>query len=145
MNQRMERDEYFMSIAKLTALRATCLRKKVGAVAIKDNRIVMSGYNGSPSGAKHCSEIGCLLYENHCIRCVHAEANIIYQCAKEGISLKGAKIYCTVEPCYICLMAMISAGITEVLFEEERIDSRTNPELYHLIKFTRLKNGNGII
>jgi len=131
---RISRHDYFMKLAKITSERGTCPRKQVGAVAVKNNRIIMSGYNGSISGDKHCEDIGCLIHDNHCIRTVHAEQNIICKCAEDGISLKNAIIYCTLEPCYLCLMSMASAGISRVIFDEPKIDSRSGRNLYRLIK-----------
>lgn len=140
METRMSRDEYFMKIAELTSLRSTCLRKKVGAIAVKQKRIIMSGYNGSVSGSKHCLDVGCLMFENHCIRTIHAELNIITQSAKAGVNLADATIYCTVEPCYNCLNAMISCGIKTVKYKEKRYDERflLNQELYTLIEVEQI-------
>lgn len=140
---RMSRLEYFMAIAKITSMRGTCPRAKVGAVAVKDNRIIMSAYNGSVSGGKHCTDVGCLIVNNHCIRTVHAEMNIITECAKAGISLKEATIYCTLEPCQNCLKSLISAGVSTIIFNEEKFDDKVNEELYHLVNLRQICSYNG--
>ena len=118
---RTSRDRYYMAIAKLTATRSTCDRANVGAVAVKDKRIIMSGYNGSPSGTPHCYDAfdGHILENGHCVRTVHAEQNIITQCAKTGIALEGATIYVTHFPCEICCKLLLSAGIKEVIYAKE--------------------------
>ena len=131
---RLDRTTYFMQIAKLTAQRGTCPRKMVGAVAVKDNRIIMSGYNGSISGGAHCEDVGCIIHDNHCIRVIHSEMNIICECAKAGISLNNATIYCTLEPCYNCLIALIAAGVSTIIYQDSYKDIRTNLELYNFIK-----------
>ena len=100
---------YFMGIADLVAQRSTCLRRKVGAVAVKDKRIVSTGYNGAPSGIRHCAEVGCLRQElgipsgqrHEICRAVHAEQNVIVEAARFGIPLAGAELYCTTLPCLI--------------------------------------------
>ena len=86
-------DTYFIRIAKEVSSRATCLRAQVGAVVVKDNRILSTGYNGASAGEHHCSDEGCLMYEGHCIRCIHAEENAIMNAARFGIPLDGATLY----------------------------------------------------
>lgn len=115
-------DEYFTEMAKLVAKRSTCLRRKVGAVLVKDKRILATGYNGAPSGLAHCIDIGCLREklnipsgERHELcRALHAEQNAILQAAQYGISVKGATLYNTNQPCAICAKMIINAGIKEV-------------------------------
>jgi len=120
-------DEYFMEIAKIVKSRADCLRRQVGAVIVKDFRIVSTGYNGTPHGIKNCSEGGCarcLLRhqgklksgekEESCI-CLHAEQNAIIQAAYLGVSTKGATMYITSNPCSTCAKMMINAGIVRVI------------------------------
>ena len=116
--------EYFMQITFLVSQRSTCLRRKVGAMAVKDRHILATGYNGSPSGIPHCLETGCLREqmgipsgERHEI-CVglHAEQNVIIQAAVHGISLSGAEIYCTHQPCLICTKMLINCGVQAVYF-----------------------------
>ena len=122
--------EYFMSIAELVAGRATCIRRKVGAILVKDKRILCSGYNGAPSGIAHCSETGCLREklnvpsgERHELcRGVHAEQNAIVQAAYHGISVKNSVLYCTNQPCSICAKMIINAGIRKVYFRNEYSD-----------------------
>lgn len=124
MEKRMNWDEYFMRIALLTANRATCIRRKVGAVIVKDNRIIATGYNGAPKGIRHCTDI------NECLReklnipsgknaelCIasHAENNAIIQCALSGTSPNGATIYVTTSPCSMCLKTLINAGIKRIV------------------------------
>jgi len=116
-------DEYFIDIAKLVSKRSTCLRRKVGAVIVKNRRILATGYNGTPSGIRHCEEVGCLREklkipsgERHelCIG-LHAEQNALLQASLYGISLEGSSLYCTNQPCLICAKMLINAGIREVV------------------------------
>lgn len=118
--------EYFMAITKMVAKRATCLRREVGAILVKDKRILATGYNGAPAGLKHCAEVGCLR-ENASIpsgtrhelcRGLHAEQNVIIQAAYHGIPINGAAIYCTNKPCVICSKMIINAGIKKIYYEE---------------------------
>ena len=117
-------DEYFMSIAAVVSTRSTCLRRKVGAVIVKDRQIVSTGYNGAPKGTPHCSESGCVREkmgipagERHEIcRGSHAEVNAIAQAAAIGSSTAGAVIYSTHEPCSFCTKAIINAGIRRIVF-----------------------------
>jgi dCMP deaminase len=119
-------DEYFMMIAKLAAVRSTCLAFPVGAVIVKDRQILATGYNGSPPGSPHCTMQG-FCYEglskctdnNLPSRSIHAEANAIAQAAKHGIRTNGATIYVTLEPCLACLKLIISAGIKEIFYETQ--------------------------
>jgi len=115
-----------MSIAEMVSTRSTCLRRKVGAVLVKDKRIISTGYNGSPSGLKHCEEVGCLREklgvpsgERHELcRGLHAEQNAIIQAALHGVSTKGAILYCTHCPCSLCTKMLINAGISRVVYKE---------------------------
>lgn len=117
-------DQYFMEIADLVATRATCVRRRVGAILVKDKRILCSGYNGAPSGVVHCDQTGCLRErlnvpsgEKHELcRGVHAEQNVIIQAACHGVSVMGATLYCTHQPCSICAKMIINAGIIRVIF-----------------------------
>jgi dCMP deaminase len=119
-------DEYFISIAYLVSTRSTCLRRKVGAVLVKDKRIIATGYNGAPSGLKHASEVGCLREElkipsgerHELCRGLHAEQNAIIQAALHGVSTKGATLYCTHCPCSLCTKMLINAGIKEIIYVE---------------------------
>lgn len=119
-------DEYFMMLAKLAASRSTCLSRPTGAVVVKDRQILATGYNGSLPGQAHCTDEGecfrrskrwpeAAKYEM--CRSAHAEANAIALAAKKGVSLEGATIYCTLEPCITCSKLIVMAGITRVVFE----------------------------
>ncbi|MCR4401185.1 MAG: cytidine/deoxycytidylate deaminase family protein [Firmicutes bacterium] len=117
-------DEYFMEIAKLVASRSTCLRRQVGAIAVRDRRILATGYNGAPTGLAHCGEVGCLRAErevpsgerHELCRGLHAEQNVIIQAALHGISIKGATIYCTNHPCVLCAKMLVNAGVLEIVY-----------------------------
>ncbi|MDD9300853.1 MAG: cytidine deaminase [Desulfobacter sp.] len=119
-------DEYFMGITDLVASRSTCLRRKVGAVLVKEKRILCSGYNGAPSSVPHCRETGCLREQlkvpsgekHELCRGVHAEQNAIIQAAYHGIAVSGAVLYCTTQPCSICAKMIINAGIKKVYYKE---------------------------
>ncbi|WP_048152581.1 deoxycytidylate deaminase [Palaeococcus ferrophilus] len=115
---RPTKDEYFMLIAKLVSLRATCPRLRVGAVAVKDGYILATGYNGAPRGMDHCIDVGCLIVDGHCHRAVHAEQNVIAMAARKGISLEGATLYVTHFPCDTCFKIVLNAGIREIVYEE---------------------------
>ncbi|HDR13888.1 MAG TPA: cytidine deaminase [Desulfobacteraceae bacterium] len=117
-------NEYFMSIAELVATRSTCLRRHVGAVLVKERRILATGYNGAPAGIRHCEETGCLRQNtsvpsgqrHELCRGLHAEQNAIIQAAYHGISIAGSTLYCTDQPCVICSKMLINAGIAEIFF-----------------------------
>jgi dCMP deaminase len=111
-------DEYFMKIAGVVSERSTCCRKKVGAVIVREKHIVATGYNGSPKGLPHCTEIGCQVENNHCVRTTHAEQNAVIQCALHGVSSNGATLYSTASPCLICAKILVNAGIKRVVFRE---------------------------
>jgi dCMP deaminase len=108
-----------MQIARLMAERSTCLRRQVGAVIVRDRRILTTGYNGAPTGMRHCEEVGCLREKQNVpsgkmhelCRGLHAEQNAIIQAAVFGVSIKGAEVYCTNVPCIICAKMLINAGI----------------------------------
>lgn len=108
---------YFIDLAKHVATRATCPRLHVGAVVVRNNRILVTGYNGSPSGVPHCADIGCLLDNNHCERAIHAEANAIIQASIHGVSLVGATAYVTHQPCRNCTKLLVGSGIKHVIFD----------------------------
>jgi len=123
--QRPSWDTYFMDIAALVAKRSTCLRRSVGAIVVKDKRILSTGYNGAPSGLRHCLEIGCLREElnvasgerHELCRGIHAEQNAIIQAAYHGVSVRGGDLYCTNHPCSICAKMIINAGIRKIFFQ----------------------------
>ena len=122
---RISRDAMFMEIAHTLAKRSTCARAQVGAVLVMDNRIISTGYAGAPSGMTHCLDSGCDVNTNlpekdqHCLRTVHAEANVIAFAAKYGIKTEGATLYCTHRPCENCSKLLINAGIREVIYLSE--------------------------
>lgn len=109
-------DMYFLQIADRVATRSTCNRANVGAVLVRDKRILTTGYNGSPSGLSHCDEDGHLMERGHCIRTIHAEANAIIQAALHGISTKGATCYVTHYPCLNCAKMLINAGVVKIVY-----------------------------
>lgn len=126
-------DQYFMKMAELAAKRSTCLRRKVGAVLVKDKRILATGYNGAPKDLPHCEEVGCLrIKENiesgkrhEICRGVHAEQNLIAQSAFHGVKTEGATVYCTNQPCVICTKLLINAGIKKIYYKNSYDDNFT--------------------
>ena len=133
-----------MKMADLASERSTCIRRHVGAVAVKDNHILATGYNGAPKGQIHCYENGCLREEmnvpsgerHELCRAVHAEQNLICQAALHGISLAGATLYCTNQPCSICAKLIVNAGIKQVIYKDGYPDEMTKDILMdRLIKF----------
>jgi len=128
--KRPDWDEYFMKIAHLVSERSTCLRRKVGAVLVRDKRILATGYNGAPRNITHCEVTGCLREklkvpsgERHELcRGLHAEQNVLLQAALYGVSTQGASLYVTVTPCIICAKMLINAGIAEIVFEGDYPD-----------------------
>lgn len=122
-DKRPDWDEYFLEIAGIVSKRSTCLRRKVGALIVKGRRILATGYNGTPSGIKHCAEVGCLRTklnipsgEKHELcRGLHGEQNAFLQAALYGISVKDSTLYITNQPCLICAKMIINAGIKEVV------------------------------
>ncbi len=125
-------DKYFMQIARDVAIRSTCLRpgRQIGAVIVKDKRLLTTGYNGAPRGVPHCSEVGCLRQrldipsgERHELcRGIHGEANAIIQAALHGVSTEGATLYCTNHPCSFCMKEIINAGIVRIVCEKDYPD-----------------------
>jgi dCMP deaminase len=116
--------EYFMEVAFAASTRATCPRKSVGCVIVRDNAILATGYNGSIIGAPHCSDIGCLMEHSHCIRTVHAEVNAVAQAAKHGVRIDKATAYVTASPCFNCFKTLVNAGITRIVYKEFYRDER---------------------
>jgi dCMP deaminase len=114
MDKRIKWDQYFMMQAVLLASRSTCERLSVGAVIVRDKRIIAGGYNGSVAGDDHCIDVGCYLEDGHCVRTIHAEMNAILQCAKLGESTDNAEIYVTDFPCLQCTKMLLQAGITKI-------------------------------
>ncbi|MBW1896042.1 MAG: cytidine/deoxycytidylate deaminase family protein [Deltaproteobacteria bacterium] len=125
--------EYFMGIASLVAMRSTCRRRRVGAIVVRDKRILATGYNGAPAGLPHCLDIGCLREEmkvpsgerHELCRGLHAEQNVIIQAAYHGVSIKEGTLYCTNLPCSICAKMLINAGVREIIYQDGYADSMT--------------------
>jgi dCMP deaminase len=117
-------DEYFMRIAKEVATRATCDRKHVGAVIVRDKSILATGYNGSIKGLPHCDEDGHMMVDGHCVRTIHAEANAVIQAARNGVRIDQACIYVTASPCWNCFKMIANAGINRIGFGEFYRDER---------------------
>lgn len=111
-------DQYFMELADVVARRSTCTRRQVGAVIVRDKRILATGYNGSPPGFPHCIDEGCLLVDGHCVRTIHAEMNAVVQAALHGVSLRDAWLYCTSFPCLGCAKVLIGGGIRRVVYRD---------------------------
>jgi dCMP deaminase len=132
MSERPSWDVYFMQIAHLVKTRATCPRRSVGAVLVRDRQILSTGYNGAPSGLPHCPHEGdktdwpggCLR-AGHCIRALHAEQNALLQAAKLGVACAGSDIYVTCQPCSGCAKMLINGGVSRVIYEGDYPDEFT--------------------
>lgn len=124
--QRLSWSEYFLSITELVAQRSTCIRRKVGAILVRDKRIISTGYNGAPSKVKHCLEVGCLREQQNVpsgerhelCRGLHAEQNAIIQAALHGVSLDDSTLYCTNMPCSICSKMLINCRVAAIYYKE---------------------------
>jgi dCMP deaminase len=135
--QRPSWDDYFMDITRLVAKRSTCMRRAVGAIIVKDRRVLATGYNGAPSNVRHCAEAGCLRQQmdvpsgqrHELCRGIHAEQNAIIQAAYHGVSIKGAALFCTNLPCSICAKMIINAGIVRIVYESGYADSLSSEML----------------
>lgn len=118
-------DEYFIDITQRVATRSTCLRRSVGAIIVRDKRILSTGYNGAPRGLAHCEKAGCLRerlgipsgQRQEICRGLHAEQNAIIQAALYGTPIEGSSLYCTTQPCVTCAKMIINAGILRVIYE----------------------------
>ncbi|MFH1737024.1 MAG: cytidine/deoxycytidylate deaminase family protein [Actinomycetota bacterium] len=123
-NGRPSWNDYFMKIAQEVSTRSTCLRRQVGAVIVKDKRILATGYNGAPAGVKHCLEIGCLREElgvpsgekQELCRGIHAEQNAVVQAALHGMAIAGSTLYSTHKPCSLCAKILINAGVSQIRY-----------------------------
>ncbi len=123
---RLPKDQRYILFAHLTATSSTCDRGPellldpgrhgVGAVIVKENRIIAGGYNGSPPGESHCTDVGHVLVDGHCVKTLHAEENAILQCALDGVSPRGATVYTTAGPCYDCAKRLIRVEIKRVVY-----------------------------
>ena len=155
MLEKMKRpnwEEYFMDIARLVSTRSTCTRRSVGAVLVKDKRVLSTGYNGAPTGLAHCEEIGCLREQKNIpsgqrhelCRGLHAEQNAIIQAAFHGISIQNSTLYCTTLPCSICLKMLLNAGIQKIVYNEGYADELTESFLQEsaitILKITSERN-----
>ncbi len=131
MDKRPTVDEYFMEIAEVVAKRSTCLRNQVGAVIVRDKRILSTGYNGAPRNLEHCLDIGCMREQQNIAsgtrheicRAVHAEQNAIIQSALHGVSIEDATLYCTHQPCILCAKMIINSKIKRVVFANNYPDT----------------------
>lgn len=116
---RVNWQQYFMAQANVASLRSTCTRLEVGAIIVRKNRIIASGYNGSIDDSAHCIDEGCHIVNNHCVRTVHAEMNALLQCAKFGVKTENTEMYVTHFPCLVCTKHIIQAGIKKVYYEAD--------------------------
>lgn len=132
-------DEYFMNIAELVGSRATCDRGRSGCVVVRDRRMLVTGYVGSPVGMAHCDELGHEMHtvinddnseSKHCVRTVHAEQNAIAQAARMGIALDQATLYCHMTPCYICAKILINAGIKRIVALKDYHQAEKSKKLF---------------
>jgi dCMP deaminase len=148
--KRISWDEYFLRIAELVAERSTCLRRRVGAVLVRDRRILATGYNGPPHGLAHCDEVGCLRQKRRIpaarqieiCRGIHAEQNAIVQAATFGTPVPGARLYCTHQPCITCTKMLINAGVMEILVSDDYPDQLAAAMLREAgVKFRRFRRG----
>ena len=110
MHERLDWDSYFMNIARVVSSRATCPRRYVGAVIVRDKTILSTGYNGSIRGMPHCTEVGHMMENGHCVATIHAELNAIVQAARNGVRIDGATIYVTASPCWTCFRPWPTPG-----------------------------------
>ena len=144
-------DSYFMQITELVKTRSTCLRRQVGALVVRDRRIVSTGYNGAPSGIAHCEAAGCLRQklgipsgERHELcRAIHAEQNALLQAARYGSVLQNGTLYVTCQPCSLCAKMLINAGIVRIVYKGDYPDELATSLLQEagieLVRFTELE------
>lgn len=111
-----------MDIAMAVSGRSTCPRRSVGAVLVADKRILATGYNGAPEGLPHCTDVGCQMVDDHCVRTLHAEQNALLQAAAHGVSTQGATVYVTSEPCLHCTKMLLNARITRIVYRDAYVD-----------------------
>lgn len=116
---RISWQQYFLAQAQVVSLRSTCTRLEVGAILVRNNRIIASGYNGSVDDSSHCIDEGCLVVNNHCVRTVHAEMNALIQCARFGVATEGTELYVTHFPCLQCAKHIVQAGIVKIYYETD--------------------------
>ena len=141
-------DAYFMEMAHVVAKRSTCIRRKVGAILVKNKHILATGYNGAPKGLRHCEDVGCLRKDmgvpsgerHELCRGLHAEQNAIIQAAVFGVSIEGSTLYCTNTPCVVCVKMLINAGVKEIIYTGEYPDQLAKEMIEEsLIKIKKLK------
>lgn len=113
-----------MHLAHVVATRATCPRKSVGCVLVRDHTILSTGYNGAVRGLPHCTDVGCEMVEGHCVNVIHAEINAIVQAARNGVRIEGAECYVTASPCWNCFKALANAGVKRIVYREFYRDDR---------------------
>ena len=135
-NSRPSWDDYFLQISDLVSTRATCQRLHVGAILVKDKKIISTGYCGAPKGIPDCYDRGCLLRDGHCVRTIHAEINAVIQAAYHGISTKGSTLYANWLPCYNCAKVLINAGIEKIAYRQVY---RPDPETRKLLRQAKIK------
>lgn len=119
-------DDYFLKLTELVATRSTCLRRKIGAILVREKHILSTGYNGAPQGLPHCLDIGCLREQegvpsgqrHEMCRAIHAEQNAIIQAARHGVNIVGSTLYCTTQPCVICTKMLINSGVKRILYRD---------------------------
>ena len=144
-NKSRQWDDYFFDILNQVKQRSTCLRRQIGALAVRENHILATGYNGAPKGTRHCTEETCLRKNipsgtrHELCKAVHAEQNLITQAAYHGVSLKGATVYCTNKPCSICTKLLINSGVVRVIYEEGYPDELTDALVEEVSYFDMVK------
>ena len=127
---RIDKENYYLDIAETVSERSTCLRRHYGAIIVQSDEVIATGYNGAPSGVPHCLEVGCLRatlgipsgQRHEICRGIHAEQNVIIQAAVHGISLRGAELFCTTYPCFICAKMLINCGVKRIWVSENYPD-----------------------
>ncbi len=129
-------DEYFMSICEAVSTRATCNRKHVGSIIVKNNRVISTGYNGALAGTPSCDDAGHIIENSHCIKVSHSEANAVYYAARYGVALEGSTIYINTYPCWECFKAIASVGIERIVYKDEY---RNNPLVEEHAKLLGIK------
>ena len=130
--KRQNIDLYFIDIANMVGSRGTCDRGHSGCVIVKDKQMLISGYVGSPIGMPHCDTDGHLMEDNSCVRTTHAEQNAIVNAAKNGVSINGGELYCTMFPCYACAKMIINAGIKRVIIDYDYHASDKSKKIFML-------------
>ena len=126
LEERPSWDAYFLTIAAAVAQRSTCRRRRVGAVLVRDRRILVTGFNGAVRGQPHCLDVGCDMQDGHCVRAVHAEVNAVIQAALHGVSTLGSTLYCTSQPCHGCTKVLLNAGVAAVVYADSYQDARAD-------------------